>query len=368
MKLEIIKDRLKDAVSSVERVTSKNASLAILNNVILEAQGSVLSVKATNLETGIEIQVPAKIESEGSVAISGHVLVNFLNNLYKEEKVVIEIVEGNLSVSTTKGSTLIKCYPPDDFPSIPHVDDGFTFALNSRDLISSIKSVVYSSSVTDIKPEISSVYVYFDSTSMFFVATDSFRLAEKKLVFSGEVEGDLNSLIIPFKNALEIIRIFDGLDEIINIQANKNQLSIYTQSIHFTSRLIDSIYPDYKQIMPTSHTTEVIVDRTDLINSLKLASVFSDRLNQIDIKINPNENLFEINSSNQDIGENNISVKNESSGEDISMSFNVRYIIDCFQSITSDKVVLRFNGNQKPIIVTGADKNNFTYLVMPVRR
>lgn len=368
MKLEIIKDRLKEAVGSVERVTSKNASLAILNNVILEAQGSVLSVKATNLETGIEIQVPAKIDKEGVVAVNGQVLVNFLNNLYQEDKVVIEVVEGNLTVSTGKGSTLVKCFPADDFPSIPHVDDGFNFALNARELIDCLKSVVYAASTSDIKPEISSVYVYYEAPAIFFVATDSFRLAEKKLIGNGKVEGEFNPLIIPFKNALEIVRIFDGLDEVVNIQANKHQLSIYTQSIHFTSRLIDGVFPDYRQIMPKEQTTEISLNKNDLSNALKLANVFSDRLNQVDIKIIPSDGLFEIDSRNQDVGENTIKIKGDISGEEVSMSFNVKYLLDCFQSIHSDKIILRFNGSQRPMVVIGSGANSFTYLVMPVRR
>lgn len=368
MKLEIIKDRLKEAVGSVERVTSRNASLAILNNVVLEAQGAVLSVKATNLETGIEIQVPAKIDKEGVVAVNGQVLVSFLNNLYQEDKVIIEVIEGNLHILTNKGATLVKCFPADDFPSIPHVDDGFNFALSSRDLIDCFKSVIYAASTSDIKPEISSVYVYYESPGIFFVATDSFRLAEKKLISNGKIDGDFNPLIIPFKNTLEVVRIFDGLDEMVNIQANKHQLSIYTKTIHFTSRLIDSVFPDYRQIMPKDHTTEAFLNKTDLLNALKLANVFSDRLNQVDIKILPKDGLLEINSRNQDVGENTVKLKSEITGEEVSMSFNVKYLIDCLPAINSDKLIMRFNGNQRPMIMTGFGADNFTYLVMPVRR
>lgn len=367
MKLEIIKDRLKEAVGTAERATGKNSSLAILNNVVLEAQGSVLSVKATNLETGIEIQVPAKIDQEGMVAVNGQVLVNFLNNLYQEDKVVMSVVEGNLAVSTKKGSTLVKCVPADDFPSIPHVADGFNFSLNARELIDCLKSVVYAASTSDIKPEISSVYMYYDAPAVVFVATDSFRLAEKKLIRNGKIDGDFTSLIIPFKNALEIIRIFDGLDDVVNIQSNKHQISIYTASTHFTSRLIDGVFPDYRQIMPSGSLTEVSLNKADFINSLKLANVFSDRLNQINIKVVPADNLFEINSSNQDVGENNIAVSGEFSGEEITMSFNVKYLLDSFSSISSDKVILKFNGPQKPMVLSGLN-DKFTYLVMPVRR
>ncbi len=368
MKLEVMKDRLKEAVIGAERITSKNASLAILNSVVIEAEGSVLTIKATNLETGIEVQVPAKIDKEGVVALNGQVLVNFLSNLYREDKVVIEDAAGNLHVTTSNGTALVKSFPADDFPSIPRVDDGFNFSLNGPELIESLKSVIYAAATSDIKPEISSVYVYFEAPAVFFVATDSFRLAEKKIITNSKIDGDFTPLIIPFKNATEIIRVFDGIDEVINIQANKHQLSIYTKSIHFTSRLIDSIYPDYRQIMPNTHTTEVILDKTDLINSLKLANVFSDRLNQVDFKIKPGEKIFEISSRNQDVGENSIAVKNESSGDEITASFNVKYIIDCFQSIHSDKVILRFNGSQKPMVISAAGNGNFTYLVMPVRR
>ena len=102
--------------------------------------------------------------------------------------------------------------------------------------------------------------------------------------------------------------------------------------------------------------------------NLKLANVFSDRLNQVNIKVSPKENLIEINSSNQDVGENNITIKSQIIGEEVVMSFNVKYLLDCFQSINSDQITLKFNGNQKPIAVGGVGLTNFIYLVMPVRR
>lgn len=366
MKLELMKDRLKEAVTSAEKITSKNSSLAILNNVVLEALGSVLSVKATNLETGIEIQIPAKIEVEGTIAVNGQVLVSFLSNLYNEDKVTIELVDGNLFVSTKKGSTLVKCVLADDFPSIPRVDDGFTLAMTADNLIGSIKSVVYAAAVSDIKPEIASVYIYTDQSKMVFVATDSFRLAEKKINLNGGIKGEFSPIIIPLKNALEIVRIFDGSSEMINLQANKHQLSLYTPVIHFTSRLIDSIFPDYRQIMPTGHLTEITLKKIDLVNALKLANVFSDRLNQVDVRVVPADSLFEINSRNQDVGENTVKVAGEITGEEVSMSFNVKYVLDCFQSLSAEQITLLFNGAQKPMVVTG--NNNFIYLVMPVRR
>ena len=367
MKLNIIKERLKEAIGLAERITSKNASLAILNSVILEAEGSLLSIKATNLEVGIEIQVPAKIDQVGSVAVNGQVLVNFLNNLYKEDKVNLEIVGGNISISTTKGSTLLKSVPIDDFPSIPHVTDGFSVVLTTNDLVANFKAVVYAAAVSDIKPEIASVYLHLENKTLIFVATDSFRLAEKRLNLTTKIDGEFNPIIIPLKNALEIIRIFDGFDDQVTLQANKHQLSIYTNQIHFTSRLLDGIYPDYQQIIAKNYATKAVINRQELLNALKLTNVFSDRLNQVELKINPTKPIFELSSKNQDIGENTIELEANLSGDEVALGFNAKYLLDCFSSLAGEEISLCFNGPQRPLTVIN-NANQFTYLVMPVRR
>ncbi|HYC83064.1 MAG TPA: DNA polymerase III subunit beta, partial [Candidatus Paceibacterota bacterium] len=314
MKIECSKERLKEAVFLAERVTGKNLSLPILSSVMLAAERSVLTVRATNLDIGVEIEVPAKIEQEGSVALNATVLSGFLGNLYKEEKVTLDLKEDNIHVSTDRSSTLIKGYPIDDFPLIPHVADGVEFRLEAKRLVEGLKSVSYAAALSDIKPEIASVYVYYDDGYLVFVSTDSFRLAEKRIPVD-ESAAESVPIIVPHKNVAEIIRIFDSLPGEVRINANKNQVSLYAEGVHFTTRVIDGVYPDYRQIMPKQFLTEVSVNKAELMQVLKLSNVFSDKFNQIDLSVDPAKGELEINARNQDVGENTASAKIQGAGE-----------------------------------------------------
>ncbi|MCX6713054.1 MAG: DNA polymerase III subunit beta [Candidatus Vogelbacteria bacterium] len=364
MKLELIKNKLKEVVSIAERVTGKNLSLPILSAILLEAKNNSLTIKATNLDVGLEIELPAKITEEGSVAVNAGILNGFLGNINKEDKVKLELIKENIHISTGRSSTLIKSFSAEDFPVIPRVENKDSISFNTKDILAGLRAVLYSASLSDIKPEISSVYVYQEGKELVFVATDSFRLAEKKIVIRDNSR-EFQPVIIPYKNVAEIIKVFDGVDEEVRINTDKNQISLYTDNIHFTSRVIDGNFPDYKQIMPKKFKTEATLSRDELLNALKLSNIFSDKFNQINLKISPKNKIFSINSQNQDVGENNVNLEAVLEGEDLEMSFNAKYILDSFQSIVSDTVVLKFD---RPLLMEGVGDRSFQYIVMPVNR
>ncbi|MEZ4103063.1 MAG: DNA polymerase III subunit beta [Candidatus Paceibacterota bacterium] len=191
MKLECAADKIKEAVSQVEKIVSKNSTLEVLNSVLLTAKGKSLILKATNLSLGIEIEIPANIEKEGEIAILGHVLNNTVLNLGNEKIIKLEQKENNLVISNKNSSVLLKSVPKEDFPTLPVVD-GNSFEISSKELIEGIKAVFYSSSVSDIKPEISSVFLYTNEDKIYFVATDSFRLAEKTI--KNKNDADISTL------------------------------------------------------------------------------------------------------------------------------------------------------------------------------
>ncbi|MFA5933987.1 MAG: DNA polymerase III subunit beta [Candidatus Paceibacterota bacterium] len=365
MKLECQIEKLKLAINQTDRVTGKNLSLPILNSILLIASGSSLKLRATNLSLGVEVEIPAKVEKEGVAAIQGNVLNNLFSSMNQSQAVTLELKDENLLITTKQHRLLVKNYPPDDFPTIPLVS-GESFSIPVKKFIDGIQSVFYSSSVSDIKPEISSVYIYPEDDYLVFVATDSFRLAEKKVKVSKKI--DFSGILIPFKNISEIIRIFNETEDDIKIEFNKNQISISAKNVYATSRLIDGIFPDYKQIIPKNHTTEAVLLKQDFLNALKISNIFSDKFNQINFSLKPKSKIFEIFSKNSDVGENKTSIEGALSGDDVELSFNYKYILDCFQSITSDSVSLLFNGPQKPMIIRGVSDQSYMYLVMPMNR
>lgn len=366
MKAECQKDKLKEAVFQVGKISGKNLSLPILECILLETKDKFIVLKATNLDIGLEVAVPAKVEKQGRVAVPGYLLSGFLQMLDRDEPIKIETINDNLSVSTSKNSTLIKSFPADEFPLIPRIEKEESLSLNASILVEGIKSVAHSALISDIKPEISSVYMYYDNNHIYFVSTDSSRLAEKRYEVKNGPK--FSSAILPIKNANEIVRIFEGIQGEVELIFTKNQMSILVASLYFTSRVVGGIYPDYKQIVPKEKKTEVVVLKEDLADSIKISTIFSDKFNQVNFKISPAEELFEISSRNQDKGESVTKTDAVLEGEDVDISFNSKFVLDCLNSIKGDSVAMSFNGHQKPTIIRGVGDDSFMYLIMPMIR
>jgi DNA polymerase-3 subunit beta len=366
MKVECIKEKFCGAISKTEKITGKNMTLPILSCILIEAKGNFLILKATNLDLGIEIKIPAKVSEEGIIAVPGTILNGFLNNLTGDNNLKLETKEGNLHILGSSSQTVIKSFSNEDFPTIPKVIDGKIYEIDSQNLVKGLKSVWYSASLSSIKPELSSVYIHSKDDSLVFVATDSFRLAEKVVKF--KKNSDFEQILIPFKNVADLLKIISEEKDSLAVNFTKNQISFEYRDIYIVSRVIDGVFPDYQQIIAKDFKTEVIILKQDFINILKLSNIFADSFNQINIKVSPKEKTLEIRSKNSNVGENVNKLQATVSGEEIEINFNHKYIIDCFQSIDSDSISLSFNGLNKPMVIRGISDKSFTYLVMPMNR
>lgn len=365
MKLECKTEDLKNAISQAERIVGKNLTLPILGSILLNTNKNTLGLRSTNLSLGIEIEIPAKITQGGTIAISGPVLNGVFSNFSQNEQVLLEENNGNLMIATKKSKIKLKGQPFEDFPTIPKVT-GVSFEIESKKLIEGIKSVYYSALISDIKPEISSVFIYTKEENLVFVSTDSFRLAEKKIKVKNLPE--ISGILIPFKNTNEILRVFGDFNGLLTVCFNKNTISFSSDKVYLTSRVIDGIFPDYKQIIPKEDTTTAVVLKQDLLNALKISNIFSDKFNQVNLLVNPKEKVFELMSSNNEIGENKTSLDAALTGEIVELGFNYKYFLDCFQSITTDSVSIKFNGASRPIVVSPVSDPSFTYLIMPMNK
>jgi len=364
MKIECTVEKLLSAVSKAEKITGKNLTLPVLSCLLLEAKGNTLKIIATNLDLGVEIIVPANITEEGTVAVPGNVLNSLISNNFKKGNIKLEKKGDNLVVLTENNSTVINLQANADFPTIPKLNKGESFLIDAKKLNKGLRSVWYSSSTSNIKPELSSILIYSSAKDITFVATDSFRLAEMKIDTASDKQ--FEQILIPFKNVAEILKIFDNIEGNIKVYLTKNQIAFEYENIYLTSRIIDGVFPDYQQLIPKEFKTDVTVLKEDLINSLKISNIFSDQFNKLTFKINPSKKIFEIVAKNNSVGETLNKIEGVLNGDEIEISFNQKYIIDCFQSIDSDSLVLNFNGSNKPLVIKGVPDSRFTYLVMPM--
>lgn len=366
MKIECIKEQLEDALLKADKIAGKNTTLPVLSGFYFQAQQNSLTIKATNLDLGVSISIPVKVVEPGIVVVPAHIITSFISSLSKDRNITLSSKDQVLEIKTSSTKTSIKILPSEEFPIIPEVVDDNAFSMPSRDLIFGIRSVIYAAAVGSIKPELSSISITHDGDHLVFAATDSFRLAEKKIKIKKMPH--FKQILIPQKNALEIIKIFDKGEEELSVSIQEHQMALRSSGLYLTTRIIEGTFPDYKQIIPKKTSTSAVVLKQDLVNSLKTSLIFSDAFNQLTLRVNPTAKRLELESKNATVGEIIHKLDAVLEGEDLSINVNHRYFTDCFQSIITDSLSVSFAGIAKPIIIQGVGDKSFLYLVMPMNQ
>ncbi len=365
MKFETTTDQLLQGVTTAARFVERRANLPVLAAILITADGNRIILRATNLECGVEISVPGKVSVDGTVAVPGGVLAGFLSNA-RGKSVLVELKGELLKLHTERAEASIKTIPHQDFPVLPRVPATNSFGLKAQDFVKAIRGVAYCASMSAVKPELQSVLLWAEGAKLTAVATDSFRLAEKTVAL--RKGGSIPQLLVPARNAAELMRILEGVAGDVEIYYSENQISTQTDSTYYTSRLLDGAFPNYKQILPKSFSTEAVVLREDFGGALKSLSIFADKFAQVSLSIEPAKKAILLSSRNPDVGEQTSTVKATVSGDGAAMSFNGRYLADSLQSINGDSVRLSSNGPGKAMLIKDASDDSFLYLAMPMNR
>jgi len=374
MKLSILQEKLKQGLNIVERISSKSLTLPILNNILISTEKNFLNLSATDLEIGIKLWILSKIEKQGKITIPSRILSSFVN-LLPQENVDISVKNNTISINCKNYKTDIKGLDAEEFPIIPTVPDGESIFIDISVFCKDLNQVVDIPVPSTTRPEISGVYFSFQKNLITIVATDSFRLGEKNIFLktNSSLKKDY-SLILPQKTVKEMINIFSEKSGELKIYFSPNQIMFESQmeetahpQIQMVSRLIEGDYPNYKEIIPKKYTTQLILDKNEFLNQIKTASLFSGKINEVKIKVDPKSNIINISSQSSDIGENKSSIKGKVKGEPVEISFNHRYLMDGLASIKSPEVIFELNNDSGPGVLKPAGDETFLYVVMPIK-
>jgi len=380
MKITILKDKLKEGINIIEKISAKSISLPILNNVLISTEKNFLNLTATDLEIGIKWWSLVKTEKEGKVAIPSRILSGFINFL-PNKPVNLESEDFDLKIKCENYQTKIKGVNPEDFPIVPQIPEEEKIEVQIKSFCKSLSSVVDIASISSTKPEISGVYFLFQKKLITVAATDSFRLGEKKIYLDSPLNNISKdyALILPQKAAKEIIDIFGEKEGLLTIYFSPNQILFETSlsevshpQIQLTSRLIEGDYPNYQEIIPKRYDTRVIFSLEEFINQIKLASLFSGKINEIKLKIDSLRNQISFFSQNPDVGEYQSFLIGKVEGKPGEISFNYRFLLDGLLNLSSlqqkkPEAVLELTGSEKPGILRLKDEESYLYLVMPIK-
>lgn len=363
MHITIETAQLRSLLENTARIATKHITLPILQCVRLEVKGTTLTVSATNLEIGIEGNITGKVEEEGVVAVPAQTLLQTVA-LITQKELTLSTNSEVLHLEAKGSKTEIKTMESSEFPSIPRVE-GTAYTIQGKLFAYGIKTTAFAASQSSIKPELGSIYIFQKKEqSLTFVSTDSFRLIEKTIPQKGlSFEG---SLLIPFKNALELGRVAEETDGDIVISVGENQCALQASSLYITSRLVSGTFPDYEQIIPKEYSVEATVLTNDLGAALKKTNIFLNKFMQVTTTVSGN--TFTLSSQNNDAGATTESIHASTKGDEIRLNFNQRYVSDVLPHLTDDSVILKFAGIGRPMVMQNAHDSTLRYLVMPMNK
>ena len=362
MKVIVSQKNLKKALNIVEKIINKNNSLPILNNILLKTENGRLRLISTNLEIGIKYIIGAKVDEVGEIAVPARIISDFVNNI-SDEKTYLTTKNNILYVNSDKYKTQILGFNTKDFPIIPKIKNNPFCSIPVKILRNCLLSILDSVAISEVRPELSGVFIDFSNNKISFAATDSFRLTEKIIGFKNK---ESKSIILPRNTIMELIKISNDIEGDLSLRIGDNQISFYNNDIELISRLIDGNYPDYKKIIPEKFITKVLIKKEDLEKNIRLASIFSSNI--ADIKMVFMDKKLNIIAKNSDKGEIQTSVNINLKNQPFNISVNYNYLLDGLKIIPTDNVVIEYTGQGSPLVLKPEDESgNLFYLIMPLR-
>jgi len=373
MHLISLQENLKKGLNIVGHATSKNINLPILNNILIKAEDGNIELVSTNLEIGISYKLRGKIESGGQFTVDSKLITEYVNLLSGGEKVDLIEEKDNLLVESGNYKTKIKGESAKEFPLIPVISKDNPYVCKSSDLKKSLENVIFAVSTSENRAELSGVLFSFYKDQLNLAATDSYRLAEKKLNFSKKNEAEELKVIVPAKTAQELLRILnnfsvedDESDE-VKIYLSENQILFTVDSVDLISRLINGHYPDYKQIIPTQSKTEILAERSELIRAVKAAALFS-KTGINDVTLHFLKNKISVTAFSGSSGESRTELTAEISGSENEITVNYRYLVEGLNNVEGPRVKISVLNSDTPCLLKPENSEDYLYIVMPIRQ
>ncbi|PIS14873.1 DNA polymerase III subunit beta [Candidatus Shapirobacteria bacterium CG09_land_8_20_14_0_10_39_12] len=370
MKLQILQENLNKGLSVAFRTISTKAQLPILANVLLKTNKNNLQISATNLETGINIKLGAKIEKEGEITIPAKVLTEVIASL-STGKVDLVLKDNILNIASNGYEASFNGISATEFPKLPTYDPENLFSLPSEKLLESINQVAFAAAVDEGRPVLTGVLLKLEGKTLSLVATDGYRLSLKTIETETPIKEKI-TLLLPAKSLMEVARIItetkDGKEKMIKMGFTKeqNQVVFVFPEMDLFTRVIEGEFPDFEKIIPKSFSTKITLDRETFSREVKLVSIFARDSSNI-IKFKVKSGLLEMSANSPQIGDNKSLLENKMEGEETEIAFNYRFLQGFLAAVSSSEVSMEMAGATSSGLLRPVGDNSFLHIIMPVR-
>lgn len=375
MKFKVPKSTLDKAIKSVSKAIPQKSIQPILNNILLETKEGKLTLNATDLDLSIEATIPSINELDGCITISAKKLEEIVSKLEEDEiSFEVDLDSFKTNLICKKANFDLVALPADDFPRIDKPEIG-KFLKIKRNILSKIINLVsFSASRYEINNILSGVFFGIKkiNTQIIFemAATDGNRLSSYEYILESNQNFDLDNnieAVVPIKVVQDAQRILEtSIDNEIALSFLNNQIIFFTQDRFIISRLMDGIYPKYKQLIPQNQDKIAQIDRKDFLVCLERIAVMANEITNM-VKLSFGKNILEIESSNNDYGQAKEEIRIDYIGDDIKIFFNVKYLIDALKNIDSQIIQMSMISPIAAVLIKPISDENFLHLIMPIK-
>lgn len=363
MKLQVTQENFSKALGNVAKVASGRNTLPILSNVLIKTVDNRVCIAATNLNIAITHYIGSKVGESGAITVPARLAQDLVSSM-PSGVIDLKLDGTKLHIKTDKHNSVINGTPADDFPIMPQIKQGVSWSVLSRDLKNALNQVVFSASSDDTRPILTGVNFHTKDKFLYVVATDSYRLSEKK-VCPINIEININ---IPSSSILDLLRVISDNDEEIKITNDDQQVLFKSGDIELVTRLIDGTFPDYRKLIPSGdYQNTATVNKSELVSIVKVSSLFArENAGSVVIEISQEAKQISVKSVASQLGENVATADADASG-DGQITLNSKYVADGLSAIEAKEVFIGFNGKLDPVIITGKGDKDYTHVIMPLK-
>ncbi len=364
--LTTTRDALLGPLQSVSGIVEKRHTLPILSNVLIEKRGDQVTLLATDIE--IQIRTTAEVTGSGddaSVTVGARKLQDILRALPGDNDIAISLDDSRLTVKSGRSRFQLQTLPAAEYPHLSvDENEGVRFSVPQRDFKRQLALVQYAMAQQDIRYYLNGLLLLVEGGTMRMVATDGHRLAYAESAIGGKLPRA--DVILPRKTVLELTRQLADTDEPMEIIIAGSQIVFRFGPIELISKLIDGKFPDYERVIPQNHPKQLHLARQPLHAALSRVAILTNEKFR-GVRVVLSEGTLKIVSSNSEQEEAQEELEIDYHEEGLDIGFNVTYMLDVLNNVTTDEIVMRLSDGNSSALITLPGNETFKYVVMPMR-
>jgi DNA polymerase-3 subunit beta len=362
MNLQLPREPFLRALQLVQNIVEARQTLPILANVLIDARQEGLRIAATDLEVAARVNVPATVTKPGAVTLGARKLVELVRELPSQPVTLSQGETGWVEIRCGGAKFRLAGLPAEEFPPLEmDTTDGWVSVEASR-LRAMLTRTSYAMSSDESRPFLNGLHVALRQGDLRLVATDGHRLALARVAVSSELE---LAGIVPRKAVVELNRVLGGAEDAA-LAVRENQFFLRTPGFILSSKLVEGQFPNYEQVLPKGHPRRVTVEREPLMAALRRVSVVADdRTRPVRLVVGPGS--VRLAASSQELGEAEESLTAEYAGEEMTIGFNARYLLDALAPMDGERVSLELKDGLSPGVVRSAADDENLCVIMPMR-